>query len=46
MDDLDLIHFFSDWLTYAVDNEKDLAPQNLWKMLGFYVITRCKILLW
>jgi len=29
MDDLDLIHFFSDWLTYAVDNEKDLAPQNL-----------------
>jgi len=40
MQDLDLIQFFSDWLTYVVDYAKALVPQHLWKMLAFYVITR------
>jgi len=35
MYDLDLIRFFSDWLTYAVDNAKGLVPQRLSKVLDF-----------
>ena len=42
---LDIVQIFSDWLTYSVDNAKSLVPQSLWKMFGFYVITRYKMLL-
>jgi len=33
--DVDLVRFFSDWLTYAADNVKARVLQSVWKMFGF-----------
>jgi len=44
MQDLDLIQFFSDLLTYAFYKPNNLVPHGLCKMLGFHVITACEML--